>query len=291
MCTTCATPAAVAARITRRVPSTFTRRSCSGCRPGCSAQARWTTASAPSRNRARTCSLAASPRSARCHRTSRYGATSGGCRRARPRISFTPFGSALSRRSSAVPTLPVAPVMATVRPGRWELGSSAMLLQLPVPSAGNRCRRPRAGRRLRPVIRGAHVILYSSDAEADRALLADLLDLPAVDAGGGWLILQLPPAEVAVHPAQTPGGGGALPGLRRHRGDRRRSRETRRGRRGADQRSAMGPAGHRPPARWWPARVLRAPSRHGVRPLNPVAVEGRFHGGRRLRRNLQPERD
>src|SRR3954452_22044361 len=205
MCTTCATPAAVAARITRRVPSTFTRRSCSGCRPGCSAQARWTTASAPSRNRARTCSLAASPRSARCHRTSRYGATSGGCRRARPRISFTPVGSALSRRSSAVPTLPVAPVMATVRPGRWELGSSAMLLQLPVPSAGNRCRRPRAGRRLRPVIRGAHLILYSSDAEADRALLADLLDLPAVDAGGGWLILQLPPAEVAVHPAETAG--------------------------------------------------------------------------------------
>lgn len=55
------------------------------------------------------------------------------------------------------------------------------------------------------MIRGAHVILYSSDAEADRALLADLLDLPAVDAGGGWLILQLPPAEVAVHPAETPG--------------------------------------------------------------------------------------
>jgi catechol 2,3-dioxygenase-like lactoylglutathione lyase family enzyme len=55
------------------------------------------------------------------------------------------------------------------------------------------------------MIRGAHVILYSSDADADRAFLQELLDLPAVDAGGGWLILQLPPAEVAVHPAEASG--------------------------------------------------------------------------------------
>ena len=55
------------------------------------------------------------------------------------------------------------------------------------------------------MIRGAHVILYSSDAEADRAFLQDLLGLPHVDAGGGWLILQLPPAEVAVHPAGSSG--------------------------------------------------------------------------------------
>ena len=55
------------------------------------------------------------------------------------------------------------------------------------------------------MILGAHVILYSSDAEADRAFLRDVLQLPAVDAGGGWLILQLPPAEVAVHPAETSG--------------------------------------------------------------------------------------
>ena len=55
------------------------------------------------------------------------------------------------------------------------------------------------------MIRGAHVILYSTDAEADRAFLQDLLGLGHVDAGGGWLILQLPPAEVAVHPAETSG--------------------------------------------------------------------------------------
>jgi len=55
------------------------------------------------------------------------------------------------------------------------------------------------------MILGAHVILYSSDADADRAFLRDLLDGAAVDVGGGWTILQLPPAEVAVHPAETSG--------------------------------------------------------------------------------------
>jgi catechol 2,3-dioxygenase-like lactoylglutathione lyase family enzyme len=55
------------------------------------------------------------------------------------------------------------------------------------------------------MIRGAHVILYSTDPEADRAFLQDLLGLGQVDAGGGWLILQLPPAEVAVHPADASG--------------------------------------------------------------------------------------
>lgn len=55
------------------------------------------------------------------------------------------------------------------------------------------------------VIRGAHVILYSDDAEADRAFLLRLLGRPSVDAGGGWVIAQLPPGEVAVHPAETSG--------------------------------------------------------------------------------------
>jgi catechol 2,3-dioxygenase-like lactoylglutathione lyase family enzyme len=55
------------------------------------------------------------------------------------------------------------------------------------------------------VIRGAHVILYSADAEADRAFLRDVLGLASVDSGGGWLIFQLPPSEVAVHPAETSG--------------------------------------------------------------------------------------
>ena len=54
------------------------------------------------------------------------------------------------------------------------------------------------------VITGAHAILYSTDADADRAFLHELLGTTTVDAGGGWLILALPPAEVAVHPTDGP---------------------------------------------------------------------------------------
>ena len=51
------------------------------------------------------------------------------------------------------------------------------------------------------MINGGHTVLYSKDPEADRAFLRDVLNLPSVDAGGGWLIFGLPPAEIAVHPA------------------------------------------------------------------------------------------
>ena len=54
------------------------------------------------------------------------------------------------------------------------------------------------------MIFGAHLVLYSTDAEADRAFLADVLGFDSVDAGGGWLIFALPPAEVAVHPGEAP---------------------------------------------------------------------------------------
>jgi len=56
------------------------------------------------------------------------------------------------------------------------------------------------------MIFGAHVVLLSEDAEADRAFLRDVLGLSSVDAGHGWLIFALPPAEVAVHPAEKTGG-------------------------------------------------------------------------------------
>jgi glyoxalase/bleomycin resistance protein/dioxygenase superfamily protein len=52
---------------------------------------------------------------------------------------------------------------------------------------------------------GAHVLLYSSEPEALRAKLRDVLGWPHVDAGGGWLIFALPPAELGVHPAEGPG--------------------------------------------------------------------------------------
>jgi hypothetical protein len=53
------------------------------------------------------------------------------------------------------------------------------------------------------MIVGAHAIIYSRDAEADRACLRDVLNLSHVDVGDGWLIFGLPPAEVAVHPAES----------------------------------------------------------------------------------------
>jgi catechol 2,3-dioxygenase-like lactoylglutathione lyase family enzyme len=56
------------------------------------------------------------------------------------------------------------------------------------------------------VIDGSHVILFSRDPEADRAFFADVLEMPHVDAGGGWLIFKLPPAELAVHPTDGPPG-------------------------------------------------------------------------------------
>lgn len=52
------------------------------------------------------------------------------------------------------------------------------------------------------MITGAHAIVYSKDAEADRAFFADVLRFPSVDAGRGWLIFELPPAEVAFHPGK-----------------------------------------------------------------------------------------
>ena len=50
------------------------------------------------------------------------------------------------------------------------------------------------------MITGAHVIVYSTDAEADRAFFRDVLGFPSVDAGGGWLIFAMPGAETAFHP-------------------------------------------------------------------------------------------
>ncbi|MBD0709609.1 MULTISPECIES: VOC family protein [unclassified Streptomyces] len=47
---------------------------------------------------------------------------------------------------------------------------------------------------------GAHVIFYTRDAEADRTFLKDVLGFAHVDAGDGWLVFRLPPAEAAVHP-------------------------------------------------------------------------------------------
>ncbi len=53
------------------------------------------------------------------------------------------------------------------------------------------------------MITGVHAVVFSPDAEKTRAFFADVLNMPSVDAGGGWLIFALPPAELAVHPADN----------------------------------------------------------------------------------------
>ena len=50
------------------------------------------------------------------------------------------------------------------------------------------------------MVSGAHIIIYTKNAEADRAFLRDVLGFNSVDAGDGWLIFALPPAELACHP-------------------------------------------------------------------------------------------
>jgi len=55
------------------------------------------------------------------------------------------------------------------------------------------------------MITGAHAVIYSSEPDQTRAFLLDVLGFRAVDAGGGWLVFALPPAELAVHPADEGG--------------------------------------------------------------------------------------
>ncbi len=64
---------------------------------------------------------------------------------------------------------------------------------------------------MKPAIAGAHVMIFSRDAETDRAFFRDVLGLDSVDSGGGWLIFALPPADEArwgrVTEITLPGGG------------------------------------------------------------------------------------
>ena len=53
------------------------------------------------------------------------------------------------------------------------------------------------------MITGSHVVVFTKDAEADRLFFRDVLKMPDVDAGGGWLVFALPPAEVAFHPSES----------------------------------------------------------------------------------------
>jgi hypothetical protein len=52
------------------------------------------------------------------------------------------------------------------------------------------------------MISGVHVMIFSKDAEADRAFLRDVVGIDSIDAGHGWMIFKLPPAELGVHPGE-----------------------------------------------------------------------------------------
>lgn len=55
------------------------------------------------------------------------------------------------------------------------------------------------------MITGVHALIYTKDADGVRAFFRDVLGLPSVDAGGGWLIFALPPAELGIHPIEEGG--------------------------------------------------------------------------------------
>jgi catechol 2,3-dioxygenase-like lactoylglutathione lyase family enzyme len=54
------------------------------------------------------------------------------------------------------------------------------------------------------MITGTHAIIYADDADKARAFFRDVLELPNIDAHGGWLIFKLPPAELGIHPVGGP---------------------------------------------------------------------------------------
>jgi catechol 2,3-dioxygenase-like lactoylglutathione lyase family enzyme len=55
------------------------------------------------------------------------------------------------------------------------------------------------------MITGMHAVIYSKNADSDRAFFRDVLGFSSIDAGGGWLIFATPPAEIALHPAEANG--------------------------------------------------------------------------------------
>lgn len=57
------------------------------------------------------------------------------------------------------------------------------------------------------MIAAAHTIIYAEDVEQARAFFRDVLSLPAIDSGDGWLIFELPPGELALHPASAATSG------------------------------------------------------------------------------------
>src|SRR5206468_159266 len=109
------------------------------------------------------------------------------------------FDAGADRRSGSCSCIGITEPAASPR-GLAVCASSARARSVRRPLAPSR-----DGVGFRGVITGVHVIIFTRDAEADRTFFRDILEFPSVDAGGGWLIFALPPAELAAHPAD--GGG------------------------------------------------------------------------------------
>ena len=239
MWTTCPTPAATAARTTRRVPSTFTWRSRSGLPPRLQRPGQVHDGVDAVQERGSTSSLPASPRSVRCQRPRRRArcpaAADGPARAPRPR----PLGRGQPAQQRR------ADVAAGAGDGDRQAGSRSR------ESSAMRGRYPHAG--------ATATVLGGDPRRARHPLQQRRRGGPGVPAG---------PARPAVgrrgrgldDPAAAARRGGgaprgdlrrrrALPGLRRRRGDRRRAAAPRRRLRGRRQRPAVGPAGHHPAAR------------------------------------------
>ena len=140
-----------------------------------------------------TSSVSAKHREALCQEPSSQVAADRRCGRER---SGAVKGNALFRHSPP-PLLHMLPTSGA----HESLYEAIHRLDVPYPRSGHR--------KDAALINGAHAIPYSDAADATRATLAKILGTRSVDAGGGWLIFALPPAEIAVHPA-TEGGGAEL---------------------------------------------------------------------------------
>src|SRR5215467_6840535 len=120
------------------------------------------------------------------------------------------------------------------------------------------------------MITGMHAVIYTRNAEADRAFFRDVLGFSSVDAGGGWLIFAAPPSELACHPAESNGkhelyhvrrlAGGDCPSRRER--DRVRPR----------QRPGMGSPIHGTASRRRRSRALRAASPDSLS-AEPLSVQ------------------
>ena len=134
------------------------------------------------------------------------------------------------------------------------------------------------------MITGTHALIHSDHAEEIRTFFRDTLKLPHVDAGHGWLIFCLPPAEIGMHPAEKGKPLRTLPALRRHQLHRRRSRKT--------WRKIQQPD-HRRPLRF--RHLHHATRRRRTRPLpakapaRPAVAQTQTHTKPRERETLQRE--